>query len=184
MTGREIYRNIKFLIKIMDVILYPLFAILPYVSRVYHLLCVGWRFMYCRHFCSKCGDNIYIGKNVVFKGMHKLYLGSNVSFHDNCYIDAGGGIIIGNNVSIAHGTTIMSLNHSWDDSTKPIKYNRHIGKVVVIKDDVWIASGVKIMAGVTIESRCVIAAGAVVTHDCLQGGLYAGVPAKRVKNLL
>ena len=37
--------------------------------------------------------------------------------------------------------------------------------------------------GVTVGDGCVLAAGAVVTGDCEPDGLYAGVPARRVKDL-
>ena len=37
--------------------------------------------------------------------------------------------------------------------------------------------------GVTVGDGCVVAAGAVVREDCEPGGLYAGVPARRVKKL-
>jgi acetyltransferase-like isoleucine patch superfamily enzyme len=38
-----------------------------------------------------------------------------------------------------------------------------------------------IMPGVTIGAGVVVAAGAVVTKDCEAGGLYAGIPAKRLR---
>lgn len=40
-----------------------------------------------------------------------------------------------------------------------------------------------ITAGVTIGEGCVIAAGAVVVHDCAPHGVYAGVPAQRIRDL-
>jgi maltose O-acetyltransferase len=39
------------------------------------------------------------------------------------------------------------------------------------------------MPGVTIGDGCTIASGAVVTRDCEPDGMYAGVPARRVKDL-
>jgi acetyltransferase-like isoleucine patch superfamily enzyme len=40
-----------------------------------------------------------------------------------------------------------------------------------------------IMPGVSIERGVVIAAGAVVTRSCAAHGLYAGVPARRIREL-
>ena len=40
-----------------------------------------------------------------------------------------------------------------------------------------------ILPGVTIAEGCVIAAGAVVNKSTEPDGLYAGVPARRVKDL-
>lgn len=39
------------------------------------------------------------------------------------------------------------------------------------------------MPGITIAEGCIIAAGAVVIRDTEQNGLYAGNPAKGVKDL-
>lgn len=47
----------------------------------------------------------------------------------------------------------------------------------------WIGAGAIILPGVHVGPGCVIAAGAVVTRSCEANGLYAGVPAKRIKNL-
>jgi maltose O-acetyltransferase len=40
-----------------------------------------------------------------------------------------------------------------------------------------------LLPGVTVGDGCVIAAGSVVTGDCEPHGVYAGVPAKRVRDL-
>jgi maltose O-acetyltransferase len=47
----------------------------------------------------------------------------------------------------------------------------------------WLGTGVTVLPGVTIGEGCVIAAGAVVTADCAPDGLYAGVPARRIRDL-
>lgn len=53
----------------------------------------------------------------------------------------------------------------------------------LIKDGCWVGANVTIIPGVTIGEGCIIAAGAVVTKNCEPDGLYAGVPAKRIKDL-
>ena len=44
-----------------------------------------------------------------------------LSYNNNCYIDASGGIVINNDVSIAHSSTILSTSHKWQDKSIPIK---------------------------------------------------------------
>ncbi len=132
---------------------------------------------------EECGRNVYIAKSAVIKNPSRLKLGSNVAIHDFCYIDAAGGIDIGSNVGIAHGVSILSSNHTWEDSLTPISYNPLKLLAVKIGDDVWIGCGARILAGSKIGSRSVIAAGAVVTKRLDSNGLYAGVPATRKKNI-
>lgn len=54
-------------------------------------------------------------------------------------------------------------------------------KPVVIGDDVWIGERVLILPGVHIGNGCIVAAGAVVTHDASDYAVVAGVPAKIIK---
>lgn len=58
---------------------------------------------------------------------------------------------------------------------KPRKH--HVSKSVIIKDNVWIASGCVISAGVTIGEN------SVIISDVSGGGFYAGNPAKLIKYL-
>jgi maltose O-acetyltransferase len=57
------------------------------------------------------------------------------------------------------------------------------GKPVAVGDGCWIGARVMVMPGVTVGDGCVLAAGAIVTRDCEPHGLYAGVPAQRVRDL-
>ena len=154
----------------------------PFKSALYWSA-VMFRYAYYKYNFEKCGTNISIHSNVYFKNINKIVLGDNVSFHPLCYIDGEGGIEIGDNVSIAHNVTIMSSNHGWSNPNIPIKYNSKSYDKVVIGNDVWIGCGARIMAGVTIGSRCIIAAGAVVTRDCESNSIYGGVPANLIKRI-
>ena len=65
----------------------------------------------------------------------------------------------------------------------PIKYNPSVCSPIVVNDDVWIGCGCRILAGVEIGDRVVIAAGAVVNKNVERNSLYAGVPAKKIKSI-
>lgn len=54
---------------------------------------------------------------------------------------------------------------------------------ITIEDGCWIGASVTILPGVRIGKGCVIAAGAVVTHDVEDNTLVGGVPAKVIKEL-
>jgi len=53
----------------------------------------------------------------------------------------------------------------------------------VLEENVWLATGVTVLAGVTIGRNSIIAAGSVVTKDIPSNVIAAGVPAKVVKQL-
>ncbi len=121
-----------------------------------------------------------IGRGCEIRGWPGLRFGRNVTLHLNGYVDASGGVTIGNEVSIAHGCSILSFEHTWADASEPIKYNPLSLHPVEIQDDVWVGCGVRILAGSTILSRSVVAAGAVVTRGIYGPGVFGGVPARRI----
>ena len=50
------------------------------------------------------------------------------------------------------------------------------------QNDVWIGYGAIVMSGVNIAEGTIIAAGSVVTHDTEAYSIYAGVPAKKIRD--
>jgi serine O-acetyltransferase len=55
------------------------------------------------------------------------------------------------------------------------------GKRPEVGDDVFLGSGAKILGGITLGNRAVVAANAVVVHSVPEGAVVAGIPAKIVK---
>lgn len=187
-SGRNKFNKFHFIIKTL-VFFFSLFG-----SKInYKLLCVFrrvggkqgllFRYVFLKNSANDVGINVAIHPGVYMFNVHKLTIGSNVSIHPMCYIESAGEVNIGNNVSIAHSTSLISTNHEWSDRSLPIKYNPISFSSITIKDDVWIACGVRILAGVVIQSRSIIAAGAVVNKNVLGNSIYGGVPAKLIKEL-
>lgn len=189
MSGRETFQRFSWLISALATLaqIIPRFICVwswdvskPFSGQMALLL----RYLLLKRMACRVGNNVYIGTNVNIKNVSNLSIGDNVSIHDNCYLDSLGGIFIGTNVSVAHNSTIISFDHSWSDQNLPIKYNQTVCGQVVINDDVWIGAGVRILKSVRIESRVVVAAGAV-----LVGGVYGphcilgGVPARVIKGI-
>jgi len=145
----------------------------------------GMALRYCllRKLAHRCGDNVLIGRAVELRYPERLSIGSNVSIHKQCYVDAYGGLTIDDEVSIAHQTSIVSFQHTWNDESLTIRDNPVIGAAISIGRDVWIGCGCRILSGVSIGSRSVVAAGAVVTQSVPAGVLAAGIPARAVKTI-
>ena len=143
------------------------------------------RYLLLRNICAKFGDNVYVDNHVELRFPERLMIGSNVSINRQCYIDAMGGIEIGNDVSIAHQSSLVAFEHGYSDLSLPIRKNPLVPSPIRIADDVWIGAGVRVLAGAAIENRCIVAAGSVVTPrtEAVPGHLIAGVPAKPKKPL-
>lgn len=141
------------------------------------------RYIFGSTLMKRCGKNVRIGTNVYIEKIESLSLGDNVSINPNAFLIATGGIQIGNNVSIAHSSSIISETHTWFDTETPIVYNPIRRTPVVIDDDVWIGCGVRIIGPCHIQSRVIVAAGAVVKGNLEKSSIYGGVPVKILKKL-
>ncbi|WP_169628108.1 acyltransferase [Ferrimonas senticii] len=126
---------------------------------------------------------MYIGRGVILKNPSALNIGRNVSIHDYGYIDALGGILIEDNVSIAHRCSLVSFEHGYDEHDLPIKYNTLRTAPISISSDVWLGANVVVLSGSKIAMRSVIGAGSVVKGHLDGKSLYAGVPVKKIKSI-
>ncbi|MFY8285225.1 acyltransferase [Pseudoalteromonas sp. SSMSWG5] len=188
MTGRDVFRLfgvvftfLSFIIKILPrffrVFLLNLFSSFP--TNIGVLI----RFLLFKSLANKCGDNLYIGRWVIFKNLDRITVGSNVSIHDYCYIDAKGGVEIGNDVAIAHNCSFISFEHSFNKVNIPIKYQPLKFKKIYIADNVWIGCGVRVLAGTIIGEKTVIAANSVTKGELEGERIYAGIPARVIKDI-
>jgi acetyltransferase-like isoleucine patch superfamily enzyme len=144
---------------------------------------IGLRYLFARRLFAACGDVVAIFEGVYIRNGQGIRCGSHVSIHPLCYLDGIGGITLGNDVSIAHGVSILSFDHGFADPSLPIRNNPTHKAEVRLGDDVWIGCGARLLAGVEIGSRSVVGAGAVVTRSIPAGRLALGVPARTVKEI-
>ncbi len=134
------------------------------------------------------GENTLIGRGFQIDIPEQVQIGSNSLINYNCsfYVSSGGGreqpmIIVGDNTQIGYGSSIICGSHILGPHER--RAGTREAKPVRVGNGCWIGANVTILPGVTICDGCVIAAGAVVANDCEEDSLYAGVPAKKIKEL-
>ncbi len=96
-------------------------------------------------------------------------------------------IIIGNNVSIAPNVTFVaesSANNGQEiNRIKYVKDKLTVNGEIIIEDEVWIGANVTILQNVRIGRCSVIGAGSVINTDVDSYSIYAGAPARKIRNL-
>ncbi len=128
------------------------------------------------------GYNVYSHVFVDNKKLVHIGKGSFLNHNTGLYVGSGDAqITIGENVFIANDCVITTCSHEIGTSEK--RAGKCTYNPVVIENGVWIGANSTILPGVTIRKGTIIAAGAVVTHDCLPDSIYAGVPAKKIRDL-
>jgi Carbonic anhydrases/acetyltransferases, isoleucine patch superfamily len=114
------------------------------------------------------GDDCSIWFNAVVRGdVNKIRIGNKVNIQDGAVIHCTyqrSETHIGNNVSIGHNAIVHGCT---------------------LYDNVLVGMGAIIMDKAVVESNTIIAAGAVILEGtiCKAGSIYAGVPAKKVKDI-
>lgn len=120
-----------------------------------------------------------IHKTCTIANIRNIYVGccSSVA-RPGCYLQGAGTVIIGDYVQFGPNDGILSANHDLYNQTK---YNV---APIVIGYYSWIGMNSIVTAGVTLGTRTIVAAGAVITKSYPDGFVVlAGVPAKPVKYL-
>jgi maltose O-acetyltransferase len=112
----------------------------------------------------------------------RVTIGPGVFINVGFYHDGYDELEIGRNVRIGPYVRIITATH---DIGPPEQRGmiEVVGKPVRIQDACWIGTGVTILPGVVIKRGCVVAAGAVVSKTTEADGVYAGIPARRIRDL-
>ena len=114
------------------------------------------------------GNDCSVWFNAVIRGdVNSIRMGNKVNVQDGAVIHCTyekAATLIGNNVSIGHNAIVHGC---------------------VIQDNVLIGMGAIVMDNAVVGSNSIIAAGAVVLENTQiePGSMYAGVPAKKVKDI-
>lgn len=94
----------------------------------------------------------------------------------NMYVQAGNGIVFGNNIEFGPGVKIISANHDTENFRQFQKC-----PPIEIGNNVWIGASAVILPGVKIGNNVVIGAGSVVTKDIPTNSIAVGNPCRVVK---
>lgn len=128
---------------------------------------------------KKTGTNLLVQPGCRFRSLERLEVGDNVVIGYDNFLQALGGLTLGNNVAMAPGVKIWSVNHNIDDPDTAVVDQGQTEKPVVIGDNVFIASNAFILPGVTLPEGCVVSAGAVVSaKEYKPYSILAGNPAR------
>lgn len=178
-----------------------------YILLLFRLVDFSWRLLSARIYLRNClqvgrwvstngrpmitaKGNITIGNKVAIWSVFErtkllVQRGATLTIGDHSRINGThiavvNAVSIGRHVRIAPYTIIMDGDfHDINDH-----YAEGLKQTIEIGDFVWIATRVTILKGVKIGKGAVVAAGSVVTKDVEPYTLVAGVPAKKIKQLV
>ena len=156
---------------------------------------------------ASIGQNVVISDRASFYNCAHIAIGNNVRVDDFCVLSAGvGGITLGNYIhiavyssligggritlsdfcNIASRVAIYSSNDDYSGSfmSNPMvatQYTNVTNADVFLGRHVIVGSGSVILPGIRLEDGSAIGALSLVKDDCKSFGIYAGAPAKFIK---
>ncbi len=134
-------------------------------------------------FFAERGENISIHEGVRFRNIHRLKVGSNCEIGVDNFLQAGGGITLGERVMLGPGVKIWSVNHNFSDLDMPINQQGYLEEAVNIGDGCWLGANVFVFPGVSLPEGCVVSAGSVVAKKRYPAfSILAGYPARVIGN--
>jgi maltose O-acetyltransferase len=114
-------------------------------------------------------------------GGRDVHIGPGSFVNFGCVFDNLGTITIGSGCDIGMETLFATSTHEIGAPER--RAGAVSGQPIVVGDGCWIGARAMILPGTTVGAGCIVAAGAVVRGDCEPNGLYAGIPARRVRDL-
>ena len=139
-------------------------------------------------FCRKllyqmCGIKLQ-SKNInpkCYFSDNKVSIGKSCYINYMCFFDSSDNIEIGDNCNIAMQCTFITSSHMFGNTNR--RAGQNITAPIKVGNGCWVGARTTVLPGITIGNGCIIAAGALVNKNCEEHGVYAGVPAVRIKDL-
>lgn len=114
-------------------------------------------------------------------GGRDIVIGEGTFVNYRCFFDGSAPIRIGKRCGIGMEAMFCTSTHVLGGPEE--RAGSVDPKPITVGDGCWIGTRSVLLPGVTVGDGCVIGAGAVVNRDCAPNGLYAGVPARRIRDL-
>lgn len=127
------------------------------------------------------GSRVTIGPYTIIESRGgTVRIGDRTGIGPFCVLYGHGNLEIGTDCMIASHVVCIPENHRFDRTDLPMRAQGGQRQGIRIGDDVWLATQVIVLDGVSIGKGAVIGAGAVVTRDIPPYAIAYGVPAQVV----
>lgn len=135
-------------------------------------------------YCIQNPIHVSYGKNI--------FIGKNFFANYNCVIMDHAMVQIGDNCLLAPNVSLLTIKHPLVAEERIVRFvensfephhrgNYELIQPITIGNNVWIAAGCTVCAGVTIGDNSVIGAGSVVTRDIPANVLAFGTPCRVIR---
>lgn len=141
-----------------------------------------WYFFHVKYPWVKYNGFVRVMKGTHFAQNMDVLIGNNVQFGNGCNVSSN--VHFGNNILMAGNVQFVGRHdHTFSvPGTTIWDGPRGDNGTTVVEDDVWIGTSSIIISGITISKGSIVAAGSVVNRDIPPCEIWAGIPARKIKD--
>lgn len=136
-----------------------------------------WRASLLRLFGARLGRDCHIYAGARIWAPWNLVCGNHVAIADGAEVYNPDTVSLGDNAIVSQHAFLCGASHDYNDAAFPM-----IWAPIRIGPFAWIGARATVQMGVSVGDGAVLALGAVATHNLEPWGVYAGIPARRIKS--
>jgi putative colanic acid biosynthesis acetyltransferase WcaF len=135
----------------------------------------SWKCRLLRAFGAQVGHAVVIKPRVTIKYPWHVAIGDHAWIGEGVWLDSLARIEIGAHACLSQDAMIETGNHDWNAPSFDL-----IVRAVTIGEGAWVAARALVLPGATLAPDAVLTAGSTLGGTTEAGGIYSGVPARRV----
>ncbi len=127
---------------------------------------------------KSCGEDLQVARRVTINFTNRLEIGSHVFLATGCWLHAGGGIVLEDEVQLGPYSVLVTGDHTPVGGS--YRFGPSNAAPIRIRHGAWIAAHATVTKGVVMGCGAVLAANSVATHDIPPHEMAGGVPARLI----
>lgn len=136
----------------------------------------GWRAMILRAFGAKLAPNCHFYPRCRVWAPWNLACGDAVGVGDDAELYNPSLLMIGSHAVISQGAYLCGATHLYNEASfRLVSYPMRIGAYA------WVCARATVSPGVNVGDGAILGLGSIATKDLEAFGVYAGAPARKVK---
>lgn len=136
----------------------------------------------CRWHGGVVDDQVVIGPGIHLIGREGLRLARGVSIARDVTLDARGGLSLGEDALIGFETVLLTSTHDSSRVGIPVQMQGMYCAPVSVGARSWLGARVIVLPGISIGADVIVGSGSVVTKNLASNSIYAGVPARKIRD--
>lgn len=137
----------------------------------------AWRAFLLRCFGASIGQECHIYPSATIWAPWNLSCGDVVAIADGAIIYNPGRIVLGSHATISQEAYLCGATHDYELPEFPLVFSE-----ISVAPFAWICARATVQPGVSVGEGAVLALGSVATRDLEPWSVYAGIPARKIKN--